>query len=496
MKKSKILDRILELIALISFIILAFIIGSKHEPWADEAQAWLLARDATIPEIITKYMCYEGSPPLWHIILKVFINFGMPYKYYFIIPLIFTSLGLIILEFKTDIPIYLKLIIPFTYYIFYQYTIVARSYCLIFPVLMLLTLIYNKKLEKPFLFGTIIILLLSISLHTCILAACISLIYGLQVLKMLWQYIRKEENIDKKLLIKNCIVVFILLAMFAITAYFMLPKADHSEGFINTAEERITYLQTIISDALATNSQNIKICLSVTILTFIIVFITYWKDKRIFEFLLLLIPLYLFLAIYYCNKWHIGIIFEVLLFIFIIHGKFKKNYYLSILFALACIMQIFYSFKTSTYDYSEMYSAAQDIAAFIKNNTTYENRTIYGVGYNTTAVEPYFDTNIFKNKMNNKGFYSWKKDDPEYMTLEEMKDNLPDILIISVFSSGENYSLINRIEVGQLYERYYFEGKTYIKDSVYESEGYLVYVSKNMLKEISNSKNTEVVIFN
>jgi hypothetical protein len=360
---------------------------------------------------------------------------------------------------------------------------------------MLLTLIYNKKLEKPFLFGLLIILLLSISLHTCILAACISFIYGLEVLRILWQYLRKKSNIEGKVVIKNCIVVFILLAMFAVTAYFMLPKSDHSEGFTNTVKERITYLQTIISDALVTNSQNVKVCLAITIFTFLIVVITYWKDKKILEFLLLLMPLYLFLAIYYCNKWHIGIIFEIILFAFIIHDKLNSKWYLSVMFTVACIIQIFYSFKTSMYDYYEMYSAAQDIAAFIKNNTTYENRTIYGVGYNTTAVEAYFNNNIFQNKMNNKGFYSWKKDDPEYMTLEEMKDNLPDILIISVFSSNENYSLINRIEVGKLYERYYFEGKTYVKDSVYESEGYLVYVSTNMLKEITDSKDTEIVIF-
>lgn len=154
MKKSKkILCWILELFALISFIYLALFVGNKHEPWADEAQAWLLARDTTISELIQNYMGYEGSPALWHLILKAFIAIGWQYEYYYVIPIIFTAIGVAILEFKTKLPLYLKLVLPFTYYIFYQYSIVARSYCLVFPILMYLATIYNEKTKKPIRFG-------------------------------------------------------------------------------------------------------------------------------------------------------------------------------------------------------------------------------------------------------------------------------------------------------------------------------------------------------
>ena len=53
------IERILELLVLISFIVLTVIIGKKHEPWADEAQAWLLARDASIKDLITTKSFYK-----------------------------------------------------------------------------------------------------------------------------------------------------------------------------------------------------------------------------------------------------------------------------------------------------------------------------------------------------------------------------------------------------------------------------------------------------
>ena len=42
-----------------------------HEKWADEAQAWLIARDLSLPRIFFYELRYEGSPGLWHLILWI-----------------------------------------------------------------------------------------------------------------------------------------------------------------------------------------------------------------------------------------------------------------------------------------------------------------------------------------------------------------------------------------------------------------------------------------
>ena len=49
-----------------------------HENWRDEAQAWLLARDLSIPELFEQ-MSYEGHPCLWHLLLMPLVRLGLPY---------------------------------------------------------------------------------------------------------------------------------------------------------------------------------------------------------------------------------------------------------------------------------------------------------------------------------------------------------------------------------------------------------------------------------
>src|SRR5579885_3195291 len=42
-----------------------------HEKWADEAQAWLIARDLDLKTIWFHELRYEGTPGLWHTILWI-----------------------------------------------------------------------------------------------------------------------------------------------------------------------------------------------------------------------------------------------------------------------------------------------------------------------------------------------------------------------------------------------------------------------------------------
>ena len=51
-----------------------------HEKWADEAQAWLIARDLDLKTIWFHELRYEGSPGLWHTILWIAQHiFHLPY---------------------------------------------------------------------------------------------------------------------------------------------------------------------------------------------------------------------------------------------------------------------------------------------------------------------------------------------------------------------------------------------------------------------------------
>lgn len=65
---------LIRILIIFEFIFLSFIGIMNHEKWGDEAQAWLLARDTSLSELIFFYASYEGTPVLWHLILKLAIS--------------------------------------------------------------------------------------------------------------------------------------------------------------------------------------------------------------------------------------------------------------------------------------------------------------------------------------------------------------------------------------------------------------------------------------
>ena len=59
----------LHCIVLAAYVIVVGTVMCFHEPWFDEAQAWLIARDCSWWEMILERPHYEGHPPLWWMML-------------------------------------------------------------------------------------------------------------------------------------------------------------------------------------------------------------------------------------------------------------------------------------------------------------------------------------------------------------------------------------------------------------------------------------------
>ena len=109
---------------LIIYTVLVFFVGFHHEPWADEAQAFLYARDFTIKELLFEHLRYEGHPIAWYLIIKLILQLKILgsvaiYQNFFILPCILNILGIYLLLFKSKLPTFLKIFIPFTFYLLY-----------------------------------------------------------------------------------------------------------------------------------------------------------------------------------------------------------------------------------------------------------------------------------------------------------------------------------------------------------------------------------------
>ena len=124
-------------------------------------------------------------------------------------------------------------------------------------------------------------------------------------------------------------------------------------------------------------------------------------------------------------------------------------------------------------DISNPYSAAKETATFLEENTP-EGGTVYGLGVWTTAIEPYFDENIFDNYNSDKAFYMWSKQNG-YMSNAEMISSLPDIAVVSNYEKDDYAEIISCL-IAHGYKSNTFYGSIYMKDSIWSEEGFTVFI--------------------
>ncbi len=65
--------------AFIAWLLCVSVLAWRHEPWADEAQAWLIAKDSSVLNLFLNQLRYESTPGLWHLLLMPFAKLGAPY---------------------------------------------------------------------------------------------------------------------------------------------------------------------------------------------------------------------------------------------------------------------------------------------------------------------------------------------------------------------------------------------------------------------------------
>ena len=133
--------------AVIWFCFTAFslYIAPFHEIWADEVQAFLIARDASFSEILTVIPHQEGQPVLWHLLLKLLIAiFGEELNITYVsIAVMSITVGIFL--FCCRVPLIYKILLPFGHYFLYQYNIISRNYCLAYLAMVLLAVLYDKR---------------------------------------------------------------------------------------------------------------------------------------------------------------------------------------------------------------------------------------------------------------------------------------------------------------------------------------------------------------
>lgn len=167
-----------------------------HEPFFDEAEAWQIARCVSLRTLFLETTHYEGHPPLWHLILMPFAKAGVPYELSLtLVSLLFTGTAVLLILRYAPFPRLVRLLLPFTYFFFYQYGVISRVYCVMMLAFVLLAMAYRRRNERPGRYVAVLILM------------CVTLAYGLVIaggLAIVWLWeiwkesgCRQDEHADE-----------------------------------------------------------------------------------------------------------------------------------------------------------------------------------------------------------------------------------------------------------------------------------------------------------
>jgi hypothetical protein len=144
-----------------------------HEPWADEAQAWQIARALSVHDLFFHALRYEGTPGLWHLLLRGLILLHVSYTQMHWIVGFIAVCGMSLLIFFAPFPRWVRLSLPFTVFFAYQWAVVARSYVLVPLLTFAAAMFWKRSIAVAILLG----LLANTSLHGFALAAGLAIVY-------------------------------------------------------------------------------------------------------------------------------------------------------------------------------------------------------------------------------------------------------------------------------------------------------------------------------
>lgn len=377
-----------------------------HEKWADEAQAWLIARDLDLKTIWFHELRYEGTPGLWHTILWVAQHvFHASYGAIGYIGLFFAIAGAAVLLFKAPFPRIVRWPMVFGYVLVYQYAVIARPYTLL-ALLAFWAAIVFKDIRHPERITVVLVLLIMLTLHGAVLAGCVGLAYLIEALGS-WSQL---DSVVKR---RYAICTVILALTFAFLILILKPTPDVQEFATQTG---VTQQVAALQAGAVTIPTKLEAVFSGAFLDFtglsalFALFAGAYCGLRgkLLVYVLpvsLLITLYVVVHGYAHHQGTVTIAAIMALWIAwpsaeerATFSPFERRVTQGMvgLLLFFCGIQIWDASVAIYHEYLYPYSGAEDAAAFLKSEGA-DKGLIYGFSYGVAGIQANFDHNIFAN---------------------------------------------------------------------------------------------------
>lgn len=403
-----------------------------HEPWADEAQAWQLARSLSLADLFHTYIRFEASPGLWHFFLWILVRLHVGYTGMHWVCGAIAVAAAALLVFKAPFPRYLKLTLPFTFFLVFQYAIVARNYVLA-PVLLFLIACCWKK--SPALVAVLLGLLANVALHAAAISGGLACVYLIEQFRTgALRDPRRRRQLVLFTVIALCFYVFALWTAFP-------PKALSAHMAYLRAQS-VSPMAWIAVSLFWGIWQPWQLSI-----VFWIAMVICFIARRSFIFLLPVLFFAVFSAVAHCNWWHAGLLVPLVITLFWItwgppgaevgRGEAAGR----IAMVLLAAVQIAWAANAIQFDHYNLYSpdlvAAQYLKPFVQQGApiaiTFSDEP-EGHAFRAVGILPYFDHNIFVNMPD--FYWSWDNNNPTEDRFNALLPSHPKIVLVETRNVG------------------------------------------------------------
>ena len=158
------------------------VVAARHEMWRDELQAWLIARDAPLPWNVAYNARYEGHPCLWYLVLWLPAHLSPDPRAMQLVHILIASLGAFLVFRFSPFPLTVKLALVASYFLFYEWGVLARNYALSALLVFALCTAFRRRWERFLTIAILLALLAQTNLHSLILCGTTSFALTVELL--------------------------------------------------------------------------------------------------------------------------------------------------------------------------------------------------------------------------------------------------------------------------------------------------------------------------
>ena len=204
------------------YTLIIIVFAWQHEPLNDEYHVWGMVFQKSALGLF-KAMRHEGHFCLWHFMQWPFVKWlGMDWRSLHVVSIPLMSLAVWLLLFRVEFPFIGKLLVIFSAPFFYYYPVVARCYALIPPILMGLSVLYQRK-KHPILYCILLGLLANTHAY---MEGLVAVLWCFFVWKHVWKIRKTNPKTAKRNALAATTTLVLVFFAFIQVAMGLLDMAN------------------------------------------------------------------------------------------------------------------------------------------------------------------------------------------------------------------------------------------------------------------------------